>query len=261
MMEQFRVFLVRVAICFLLPQLLLGGCSLIGYGIGTLADGDPLFGRSGSKGVEVSILSLREVKVGTSIAIALRDSRLIEGDYISIKEEDSDRYTEQYLAALGEFSGERRVPVPSDSITFGCRNTLGLLVRDQFKGVDLDCIAVGPQGRRVLVSDLDLLRINDRSQDGLPAFIPLVYNRTLPSLSRGIVVELDGRITEVLVADVVRVEVLRRPGIGKWIGLGVGAVIDVIILAKFEGIGFGGDCGGDWGEGCKGQGGGCEGKK
>jgi hypothetical protein len=222
-MERLKVFLVRAAICFLLPQLLLGGCTLIGFGIGALMDS------SSPKGGEVSIKVLDDLEAGTTIAVTLRDSRRIEGDYVSIREEDSVRYAEEFVNALVEWGGQGRVPLPGNRVMFAYWNARGLKEGGRFRGVDMGTMVVDQPSRRAPVSDLGMLVFNDSSQADLHVFSSLVSDRRLPWLRKGILLKINGEATEVPMVDVVRVEVVGGDRNAKWFGLAAGALVDGVV--------------------------------
>lgn len=222
-MDQFKVFMFRVAICFLLPQLLLGGCTLVGFGIGALMDS------SSPKGGEVSLAGLDGVQAGATIAITLRDSRRIEGDYMSTRETDSVLYMAQFVSALSEFGGQGHVPLPGNRVTFAYWNTPGSKEQGRFRGVDAGIMVVDQPVRRVLVSDLGVLVFNDSSQTDLRVFSSLVSDGKLPLLTKGILLRINGEATEVPMVDVARVEAVGGARNARWIGLAAGAVVDGIV--------------------------------
>ncbi len=221
-MKRFRVFLVRAAICFVLPQVVLGGCSLIGFGIGAIIDS------SGPEG-EILLAELDGLRTGTEIAVTTRDSRRTTGYFIGFAEEDPVRYREKYAAALRESGGEGTVPLPGDNITFAYRDSPGSQEEGVFRGIDVNTMVVNQPGRRVFVSDLGMLAFGDSSQADVHHFRSLVHERKLPLLRRGILVKVNGDSTEVPVTDVTRVEAVGGSHNAKWIGLAIGAVVDGIV--------------------------------
>lgn len=223
-MAKIKQFIVNVAICFLLPQLLLAGCSLIGFGIGSISDS------SSREGEEISMTELRGMRFGTGITVFMRDSRHIEGDYLGIKEEDAGEYSEFYMAAVTDLRAEGHVPCPGDSVTFAYRNTPWLKERGKFRGVDPGTMIVNQTGRRVFVSDLGLLKADSCADVDLPAFSALVRDRKLPLVTKSILLGVKKDTTELLAVDIVRVEMAGGARVGKFIGLGIGAAIDAIVI-------------------------------
>jgi hypothetical protein len=222
-MRKLKLFIVNLAVCFLLPQLLLVGCSLIGFGIGAIEDS------SSRDGGEVSITELRGMEIGSSITVFMRDSRRIEGDFLSVKEENADQYSKQYAAVLKDLGIEGHVPIPGDSVTFVYRSAPGSKQRGKFRGVDPGTMIVNQAGRRVFVSDLGELQADGGSQPDLSAFCGLVHERKLPFLTKNVLMKVKGDTTEVPFVDLVRVEVNEARN-AKFVGLAMGAAIDAIVI-------------------------------
>ena len=219
-MEKTRQFILRVGICFVLPQMLLAGCSLIGLGIGAIVDG------SSRGGEELSILTLRETRRGTSIAVTMRDGQHVEGDYMYLKDETPGRYKERYASAVREIVEGQTLPVPGDSVEFSYRDTPGPLERGEFRGVDPGTMVLG--NRRVLVSDIGILQVGDSARVNLWRFGNVVRERRLPFLLSNLVMTVGRDTAELPVVDVVRVEINESRN-AKWIGLGIGAAVDAVV--------------------------------
>ncbi len=223
-MAKLKRFIDDATICFLLPQLLLAGCSLIGFGIGAISDS------SSRAGEEMPLSELRGMKIGTGITVFMRDARQVEGDYLGIKEEDAGEYSEYYMAAVTDLQAEGRVPSPGDSVTFACRNTPRLKERGKFRGVDPGAMVVNQSGRRVFVSDLALLKADSCADIDLPAFSALVREEKLPLVTKSILLDVKKDTTELSAVDIVRIEITGGARVGKFIGLGIGAAIDAIVV-------------------------------
>ncbi|HCV43331.1 MAG TPA: hypothetical protein DGH68_07590 [Bacteroidetes bacterium] len=222
-MRKFKLFIVNLAVCFLLPQLLLLGCSLIGFGIGAISDS------SSRDGDAVPIVELRGLKERDGIAVVLQSGRRIEGDFISVREENAGIYRERYIAAVADLRAEGCVPLLDDSITFASRNAPWLKERGEFRGVDPGAMVVNQSGRRVVVSDLGELKADSSADVDLFFFSALVRERKLPFLTKSVLMKVKGDTTEVLVVDLVRVEV-SEPRNAKFIGLAIGAAIDAVAI-------------------------------
>ena len=239
-MAKLRKFIINAVVCFLLPQLLLAGCSLIGFGIGSLSDS------SKKDGDAIPMADLREMTRGSDIAVVLWDGRRIEGEFISVREENPGTYREQYMAAVAQLHMEGCLPRPGDSITVANRRNPLVQQKFQFRGVDPDQMVVNHTGRRAFLSDIGVLKADSASQVDLSVFSSLVHEHKLPFVTRSILLDVReatsrfqerGRsmtdTTEVLLADIVRVENI-EPRDGKYIGLAVGAVLDAIAIIAFE---------------------------
>jgi hypothetical protein len=94
--------------------------------------------------------------------------------------------------------------------------------------------------RVILLSDLTVLQVDSGAQVDLFAFRDLVYQRRLPMLTKSILLEVDGRTMEVPVVQLSCVEVLDKGGkAAKWIGLAVGAALDVAAINELNRVGCG----------------------
>lgn len=226
-MAKLKRFIVNATVCFLLPQLLLAGCSLIGFGLGAMSDS------SNRAGEVIPFSELRMMRIGTGITVLMRDSRRIEGDYLGMKEQGVGEYSEYYDGAVTGLRAEGHVPSPGDSVTFALRNTPWLKERGKFRGVNPGAMVVNQSGRRVFVSDLNLLTDDSCANVDLSAFSALVREEKLPLVTKSILLEVTKDTTELPAVDIVQVEITGGARVGKFIGLGIGAAIDAIAIAAY----------------------------
>jgi hypothetical protein len=223
-MKPYRRHILNTAICFLLPQGLFFGCSLIGLGIGTISDN-----ASNRNAGDISLMSIRKLEPGTTLTVITRDSRRLEGDYAGSRETPQEPYQAQYEQALVKLGMKDHFPLPGDTITFGTYFKPETKLRGIFMGVDPGVAVVSRAGQRVAFLELAWMHSPTGADIDLEAFQTLVSDRQLPSVTQGILLCTDSDTTEILLSDVIRVEKEASHN-GKLIGFGIGAVIDIAVI-------------------------------
>jgi hypothetical protein len=221
-MKSSQRFLLQCGISFLLPPLLLTGCSLIGMGIGAISD-------SGKKGGEdiAGLEGLRTLRPNTGIVLITRSGGRIEGDYLGIGKLNRQEYDREYLASAETLKAKGQLPMPADTISFEYYEAPGRRVRGLFRGVDPGTLVLWSGGYSLpAIRDL-------RGEGGRPldqfALREFTEGGRLPYVSRTVQVDRGKDTLEVPIDEIVRFE-QGSGGSGMLTGFLVGAVIDAIVL-------------------------------
>ena len=220
-MKPSQRFLLQCGISFLVPPVLLTGCSLVGMGIGALAD-------SGRKGGEAlgGIAELRKLRPETGIVLIVRDGARIEGDYLGIGEMNRRDYDREYLAAIDTLDASG-LPMPADTISFEYYDAPGKRVRGLFRGVDPGTLVLWNGGYSMTaITDI---RANTSRPVDVVALHEFAERGWLPYVTRTVVVGRGKDTLRVPVDEIVRFE-QDSGGSAMLTGFLVGAVIDAIVI-------------------------------
>ena len=207
------------------------GCSLIGLGIGALVDG----GKPDSETIRVG--AAMDLKAGDEIRIALVDSTVVEGVYKESALLDSATYARRYAGFLAGAGAGVAVPLLGDTL-FLHTKTGRLPYRYVFRGFGIGSMKLlwldKSQTTTIALSYPKQLERSDGTM-----FDPAMLERMRLPTDVLLVVRTATGTARVPVDDIAQID---RPNStnSKWIGLGMGAAADIIIIVSisdgFKGI-------------------------
>ncbi len=205
----------------------LHGCSLIGYGIGSSSDS--------SKPDEYTFPpdAVYSLERGADVIVTLRDSTNIRGTFVGIDTMPIVQYTNIYSRFMSDEGMQNKLPTLGDTLLLYSRAMGGARTRRvQFLGFESGLLCVQGQGPRSMsrlwIKYIDSLtfgggttitgrELSDWMGVGkIPYFSSLVLSREEDQMK----------------IPLQTIELLHQPTSknAKWIGLGVGAAIDIAII-------------------------------
>ena len=206
---------------------LFSGCSVIGFGIGAVGDA------STPKSKNVPISQIGELKTNDKIKLVLKNGSHIQGKYAGRAFIEVESYSEKYEKSLNQLRGRIVLPQIGDSVKFELvsRFTNRYVIR-KFLGFDHRRILVqhNHNDGTSWVAMENFKTMSDFKGNMLlkEAIINLIENGEVPCFSK-IIVKDKQTVHEIWIEDISQIRILQVRGY-KWVGLGVGVVIDVIIL-------------------------------
>jgi len=235
----------------------INNCSLIGFGIGSAID------KSKPDSVYVPGWGMEIVKPGKKIKVILNDGQEVGGEYRGLYRASQEEYAERYTDFRKQKWDKLALPALGDSITILSKT--GLEGKYNFEGLDYqylprkfeketDSRLVVP-GYIIFIkqigdttSKIVFLRVVDKIVDSSGN---IVYGRTLerlastgeiPFMSEIAIEDSTGR-TLIPTDRIYQIQVPNKKH-AKWVGLGIGAAVDVSLI--IIGIAMGSQ---DWGLG------------
>ena len=126
MKKLFVTFLLKGIMIIIVVSL--SGCSLMGYGIGSMIDGAKEDYRSTEK------WELDEAKRGRKIKLAMKNGEIVKGKYRGLDSLDYDKYSLS-CENINQIDGSESIPCPQDSVTI--ITTANDSVSGKFLGYDI----------------------------------------------------------------------------------------------------------------------------
>ncbi|PWB70528.1 hypothetical protein C3F09_08995 [candidate division GN15 bacterium] len=255
------------AVTVVIALLQLAGCSAIGYGLGSAIDG-----RQGAKG-EIPESEWTSVSPGRSVQV-YRDSGLfISGSFHGSSITYGTDYKKRYGDWQNADSTRHGIPAPGDSVILSFEK--GGELAGQLIGYDKKYSGsvqshsgrpadrrLAPMSRGTPEAELLIRNPNSSAPLQIPAkslssitgasgvdlsgstLTELVVNQRMPIVS-ALVISSDSRVWEIPIDRTRSVVVTSEKGKAKWVGLGIGAACDVVLIVAI--IAWGDAM--DWGEG------------
>ncbi len=221
----------------------LSGCSLIGFGIGSVIDS------AGPDSVLIPGWKVKTIKPGEEIIVILKDGQKIGRAYQGIEPVTKVEYAKRYASFREQKSGELPLPALGDTIIIKMKS--GVQGQREFWGFDHQYVSTKLEQEKdttliyasyiVSVKQLGdtttgmvfLNRIDKISDtrgnmvDG-EALQGLAFEGQIPLLSEIVLKHLVG-IRSIAMEEVYQIQVPKR-GNAKWTCLGIGAAIDAIVI-------------------------------
>ncbi len=237
-MGEFRNSMPRILRLFFLPLFfapVLSACSLIGFGIGALVD---------SRARNASVYTkdgLDSLQSSTRVNVVLEDSSVLLGDYKSLSPEPLEEYRPRYLEYRSSAASYLVLPQLGDTLRFIVHSTAGPQkeIRGLFQGFSPGTICIerlpekGPKyAANILIGYVDTLY----SQGALFADLRLLQDAVVqdhvPFVQKVLRLEQKDRVVSIPLTGIQRVDVIHSYN-AKWYGLGVGAVLDALMVYSF----------------------------
>ena len=208
------------------------GCSLINFTIGAVIDGvstdEYVFTASG----------VDSITRGSSVEVLRVDSSIVSGDFQGKGFAASEEYAVQYEQFINSLPTGTAWPALGDSISIDVKH--GALGRKTLSGALLGfgtgVIRVELPGwdepAAVLVEAVDTIRYNNSFVDG-DVLRNLMSAGLVPFRSTIVTITTKHGSQAIQLSEILEVR-QPNPNYAKWIGLGVGAVVDIISLATFS---------------------------
>ena len=208
---------------------LFSGCSVIGFTFGAISDSLT------PKSKNVLISQIGELKTNDKIKLVLKNYSQIQGKYAGRAFIESEIYSEKYEKSLNQLRGRIVLPQIGDSVKFELvsRFSNRYVIR-KFLGFDHQRILVQHNDGISWVAMGNFKTMSDFKGNMLlkEAIINLIENGEVPCFSK-IIVKDKQTVHEILIEDISQIRILQVRGY-KWVGLGVGVVIDIIIIHSFN---------------------------
>jgi hypothetical protein len=232
------VLLVAVAVV-----LQLSGCSLIGFGIGSVIDS------AGPDSVLIPGWKVKTIKPGEEIIVILKDGQKIEGTYEGMEPVPKVEYAKRYASFRKQKSEEFSLPALGDTITIELKS--GVRGQREFFGFDHQYLSAKLEEEKdstliytsymvsvrqlgdttsgmVFLNKIEkIIDTHGNVVDG-EALQELAFEGQIPLLSEIVLGPRVG-INSVAMEKVYQIQVPKR-GNAKWTCLGIGAAIDVIVI-------------------------------
>ncbi|MGH8004366.1 MAG: hypothetical protein ACRECJ_06555 [Limisphaerales bacterium] len=207
----------------------MAGCTLIGFGVGSIVDSTkpdrrPLPG-----------WKMEALKPGTKIDLFLRDGTVLSGKYAGLYQRPEEEYAGLYSAVRREKEAEVLLPPLGESLTVGLmsgRDTAGVFLGFDFhtlllrKGVDTSRIEL-PMAAKLNLAEAE--PVKKLSSDGAIPFRSMIELKTRIKIPPHSAKRGNDSLHRVAAEQVVQIQI---PTIkkGKSTGALIGAIVDVAVL-------------------------------
>lgn len=206
----------------------INSCSVIGYGIGSMADS------SQRDQNDISVSQVKAMAPGTAIIITLKDTSQLSGKYIGSEMMPADQYAQSYKQACEELSEIIYLPAVGDSFV--------LLSNEKatFLGFDYDRILFrGKKGNTLggNIANIDTLTDSNGNKIEIEIVKKLINEGKVPLLSVINIMEA----AEKKQARLDSIEIIQIPTKkqGKLNGFLIGIVLDLFIILSLRNFSLG----------------------
>ena len=221
----------------------LSGCSLIGFGVGSIIDA------SKSDSLLIPGWRIETIKPGEGIRVLLKNGEEVRGTYMGHNPIPQEKYAARYADFQRSKQEELSIPALGDSITItlesgtqGKRLLLGFdhqylsgkLKQEADSALGLSSYIISVKHMHDTTSGMVFLHRVDKIVDSRGNEVKgkilqrLAYQREIPLLS-SLAVKQQIKTVHIPMEEVYQIEVPKKGNL-KWTGLAIGAAVDVLVI-------------------------------
>jgi hypothetical protein len=206
------------------------GCTAIGYSIGEGIDSQ----RPDYDTIPGSHVA--SIEQGKDIKLTMETGEELKGEYLGVDMVAASQYAESYNEVRERYQKDIRLPALGDSISFITQN-FGREYKGEFSGFEnqyMWIMVMGISGilrEKIDMSKLEKITVAGGNLIEVQKLINLSLGGKIPGLYTEVTLRTDSDTSRIPTANVSRIEIPNRKN-GRWVGLGIGALIDAAIIIE-----------------------------